>query len=77
MSSEGNGWIEKYSKLITTLGIPTVLSGILLWFVLFRLIVILDAIVVDVKHQTHVLDRLNEAIEQRQRELEQERYRKR
>lgn len=77
MSSDGNGWTEKYSKLIMQLGIPTVLSGVLLWFLLFRLIAILDAIVLDVRHQTHVLDKLNEAIEQRQRDLEIERYKKR
>jgi hypothetical protein len=31
------GWLQPVVQVTTTLGVPTVIAGVLLWFVLFRL----------------------------------------
>lgn len=49
-----NGWV----KLVTQLGIPTVLAAVLLWFVMTRLMGALDRIVAEMDAQTAALQRL-------------------
>lgn len=49
-----NGWV----KLVTQLGLPTVILGILLWFVLVRMMAAFDKITAEMDAQTAALQRL-------------------
>lgn len=52
---EPNG---KWVKLVTQLGIPTVLAGVLLWFIITRMMVVFDRIMAEMDEQTAILQRL-------------------
>lgn len=52
---EPNG---KWVKLITQLGIPTVLAGVLLWFIMTRMIIAFDKLTAEMDAQTAALQRI-------------------
>lgn len=54
---EPNG-VNKWVKLVTQLGVPTVLAGVLLWFLLTRMMAAFDKINHEVEQQTAILQRL-------------------
>lgn len=47
----GNGWV----KLITQLGLPTVILGVLLWFILFRMMAAFDKITAEMEDRKSVV----------------------
>ena len=57
--------IDRYVRLITQLGLPTVCAGVLLWWVLMRLSGVLDAMVVEMRQQTQTLGAIQQHIVER------------
>ncbi len=60
MPMEPNG---KWVKLITQLGVPTVLAGVLLWFIMTRMMAVFDRITQEMDAQTAALQRIEARIE--------------
>lgn len=55
LSAPSGDWIDKASKAVLTLGIPTLFACVLLWWVLTKLAGTMDAMVVQLQNQTQVL----------------------
>jgi hypothetical protein len=55
----------KWVKLITQLGIPTVLAGVLLWFIMTRMMAVFDRITQEMDAQTAALQRLEARLDGR------------
>lgn len=59
--------LDRWARIITQLGLPTVIAGVLLWFLLARLVTILDAMVVDLKAQTQAMRTIERLLEAKER----------
>ena len=55
--------IDRWSRVILQLGLPTVFAVVLLWFVLSRLLNILDVMVADLRAQTHAIKTIERLLE--------------
>jgi hypothetical protein len=57
--------IDRASRVILQLGLPTVFAAVLLWFVLSKLATSLDAMVDSMQHQTAALVEMQQRFSQR------------
>lgn len=57
---EGNG---RWVKLVTQLGVPTVLAAVLLWFIMTRMMAVFDKITAEMDAQTAALQRLETKVD--------------
>jgi hypothetical protein len=64
--ANGTDPVERWSRVILQLGLPTVFAAVLLWFVLARLLTILDAMVVDLRAQTHAMKTIERLMESKE-----------
>jgi hypothetical protein len=66
---EQRDWIDRASRLVMQLGLPTVFAAVLLWFVLWKLDGTLTALTVETRSQTQTLDAiLQHVVDREQRE---------
>jgi hypothetical protein len=61
--ANGDSSLDRWARIVTQLGLPTVVAGVLLWFVLSRLLHILDVMVADLKAQTHAIQTIERLLE--------------
>jgi hypothetical protein len=64
---EPRDWIDRASRLVMQLGLPTVFAAVLLWFVLWKLGSTLDAMVIEMQAQTQTLIAIQQHIVERDR----------
>jgi hypothetical protein len=57
--------LERWSRVILQLGVPTVFAVALLWFVLARLLNVLDSMMADLRAQTHAIKTIERIIEEK------------
>jgi hypothetical protein len=59
--------LDRWSRIILQLGLPTVFAVVLLWFVLARLLNVLDSMMVDLRAQTHAIKTIERIIEEKRK----------
>jgi len=57
----GAGWVDLLSRVIVTVGFPTVVAGVLLWFLLFRFTANVETITARMAANTDVAAKLIES----------------
>ena len=65
----GTNGVDRWTRVVQTLGIPTVFACALLWFLLTRFSSALDHVVVEMQAQTKVLTDIQNEIIQRDRRV--------
>ncbi len=58
----GPMWLQPVVQLTTTLGVPTVIAGVLLWFVLFRMGATLEVIEKNEDDRTHIAAAMQDSL---------------
>ena len=54
--------LTRYGQLVMQIGVPTVFAGVLLWFIITRLLANLDLMNVEMRNQTKLIEHVESLI---------------